>query len=93
MINKISIIGGDLRIVKLVQMLSEDGIEINTFALEKAESLSLSASWILSFKSILLRIVFEELRKFAIRISFDLFEIFMNIHFAVAHFDNKTCYI
>jgi len=37
---KISVIGGDLRIVKLVQMLSEDGFEINTFALEKAESIS-----------------------------------------------------
>jgi len=37
---KISIIGGDLRIVKLVQMLSEEGFEINTFALEKAESIS-----------------------------------------------------
>lgn len=37
---KISVIGGDLRIVKLVQMLSEDGYDINIFALEKAESLS-----------------------------------------------------
>jgi len=36
---KISIIGGDLRIVKLVQMLSEDGFDISTFALEKAESI------------------------------------------------------
>lgn len=34
---RISVIGGDLRIVKLVQMLSEDGYDINTFALEKAE--------------------------------------------------------
>lgn len=37
---KVSIIGGDLRIVKLVQMLSEDGIEVYTFALEKAESIT-----------------------------------------------------
>lgn len=37
---KISIIGGDLRIVKLVQMLSEDNIEVYTFALEKAENIS-----------------------------------------------------
>jgi len=37
---KISVIGGDLRIVKLVQMLSEDGFDINTFALEKAENIS-----------------------------------------------------
>jgi len=37
---KISVIGGDLRIVKLVQMLSEDGFDIKTFALEKAENIS-----------------------------------------------------
>lgn len=37
---KISIVGGDLRIVKLVQMLSEDGFSINTYALEKAESIT-----------------------------------------------------
>jgi len=37
MINKISIIGGDLRIVKLAEMLVEEGVEVFTYALEKAE--------------------------------------------------------
>ena len=36
---KISIIGGDLRIVKLVQMLAEEGKVVKCFALEKAEVL------------------------------------------------------
>lgn len=35
----IAIIGGDLRIVKLAEMLAEDHIIIKTYALEKAESL------------------------------------------------------
>ena len=39
MIQTISIIGGDLRIVKLIEMLSNDGYEIWTYALEKAENL------------------------------------------------------
>lgn len=37
---KISIIGGDLRIVNLAKMLVEDGFEVVTYALEKAEELS-----------------------------------------------------
>ena len=37
MINKISIIGGDLRIVKLAEMLLEEGVEVFTYALEKSE--------------------------------------------------------
>ncbi len=37
---KISIIGGDLRIVNLAKMLAEDGFEVITYALEKAEELS-----------------------------------------------------
>lgn len=37
---KISIIGGDLRIVNLAQMMAEDGFEVVTYALEKAEELS-----------------------------------------------------
>lgn len=36
---KIGVIGGDLRIVKLVEMLTKDGYEVNTYALEKAESI------------------------------------------------------
>lgn len=36
MINKIAIIGGDLRIVKLVGMLEKDGYEVCTYGLEKA---------------------------------------------------------
>lgn len=37
MISKISIIGGDLRIVKLVEMLIEEGVEVFSYGLEKAE--------------------------------------------------------
>lgn len=40
MIKKITIIGGDLRIVKLVEMLAEDKFEIKTYAMEKADSIS-----------------------------------------------------
>lgn len=32
-----AIIGGDLRIIKLVKMLAEEGNKIYTFGLEKAE--------------------------------------------------------
>ena len=34
---KISIIGGDLRMVKLAQMLEQDGNEVTTYGMEKAE--------------------------------------------------------
>ena len=37
---KISIIGGDLRIVKLAQMLAEEGEEVYTYAIEQAEVLA-----------------------------------------------------
>lgn len=37
---KIAVIGGDLRIVKLVEMLAKDGYEISTYGLEKAESIT-----------------------------------------------------
>ena len=37
MINKISIIGGDLRIVKLTEMLIEEGVEVFTYGLEKSD--------------------------------------------------------
>lgn len=37
MINKISIIGGDLRIVKLAEMLIEEGVEVFTYGLDKSE--------------------------------------------------------
>jgi len=37
MINKISIIGGDLRIVKLVDMLIEEGVEVFSYGLENSE--------------------------------------------------------
>ena len=37
MINKISIIGGDLRIVKLAEMLIEEGVEVFSYGLERAE--------------------------------------------------------
>ena len=37
MINKISIVGGDLRIVKLAEMLVEEGAEVFTYALENAD--------------------------------------------------------
>ena len=39
MINKISIIGGDLRIVKLAEMLVEEGVEVFTYGLENSEVL------------------------------------------------------
>lgn len=41
MIKKISVVGGDLRIVKLIQMLANDGFEINTYALEKIEDIEM----------------------------------------------------
>lgn len=37
MINKISIIGGDLRIVKLAEMLIDEGVEVFTYGLENSE--------------------------------------------------------
>jgi len=37
MINKISIIGGDLRIVKLAEMLIEEGVDVYSYGLEKAD--------------------------------------------------------
>lgn len=37
MINKISIIGGDLRLVKLVEMLIEEGAQVFTYALENSD--------------------------------------------------------
>lgn len=37
--NRICVIGGDLRIVKLVEMLAKDGIEVYIYGLENAESL------------------------------------------------------
>lgn len=37
MINKISIIGGDLRIVKLAEMLIEEGVEVFTYGLDKSD--------------------------------------------------------
>jgi len=40
LIHRVAVIGGDLRIVKLVEMLSKDNFEINTYAMEKAESIS-----------------------------------------------------
>lgn len=39
MIKKISIIGGDLRIVKLAEMLAKDEFKLYTYAIDKAESL------------------------------------------------------
>ena len=41
MINKISIIGGDLRIVKLAEMLIEEGVEVFSYGLEKADIVDL----------------------------------------------------
>lgn len=38
-VDKISVIGGDLRIIKLVEMLAEDTIKIKLYGLEKAEEL------------------------------------------------------
>jgi len=43
MINKISIIGGDLRIVKLAEMLIEEGVEVFLYGLEKAEELEINS--------------------------------------------------
>lgn len=40
MIQNISIIGGDLRIVKLAELLAKDNFKIKTYAIEKAEELS-----------------------------------------------------
>lgn len=40
MIKKIAVIGGDLRLVKLIEMLAKDGYEVNTYAIEKAEIIS-----------------------------------------------------
>lgn len=37
MINKISIIGGDLRMVKLAEMLIEEGVEVFSYGLDNAE--------------------------------------------------------
>ena len=37
MINKISIIGGDLRIAKLAEMLVDEGVEVFTYGLENSE--------------------------------------------------------
>lgn len=37
---KVTVIGGDLRMVKLVEMLARDNYEVYTYALEKAESIS-----------------------------------------------------
>lgn len=37
MINKISIIGGDLRIAKLAEMLIDEGVEVYTYELENSE--------------------------------------------------------
>lgn len=39
MIQTIAIVGGDLRVVKLAEMLAKDNFKIKTYALEKAESL------------------------------------------------------
>ena len=40
MINNISIIGGDLRIIKLVKMLSDDGFSIKTYGLDNSDELN-----------------------------------------------------
>ena len=40
MIQNISIIGGDLRIVKLAELLAKDNFKIKTYAIEEAEELS-----------------------------------------------------
>lgn len=40
MIQNIAIIGGDLRIVKLAEMLAKDEFKIKTYAIEKAENLN-----------------------------------------------------
>lgn len=41
MIKKISVIGGDLRIVKLIEMLAKDDFEISTYALEKIDEIAM----------------------------------------------------
>lgn len=40
MIQNIAIVGGDLRIVKLAEMLAKDNFKIKTYAIEKAENLN-----------------------------------------------------
>lgn len=40
MIKKIAVIGGDLRIVKLAEMLAKENFEINSYAMEKSKSIS-----------------------------------------------------
>ena len=40
MIQNISIIGGDLRIVKLAELLAKDNFKIKTYAIEEAEELN-----------------------------------------------------
>jgi len=42
MINKISILGGDLRIVKLAEMLIEEGVEVFSYGLENADVLDMN---------------------------------------------------
>ena len=39
MIKKIAVIGGDLRIVKLAEMLAKENFEINSYAMEKSKSI------------------------------------------------------
>ena len=39
MSKKFAVIGGDLRIIKLVKMLARDGNEVYTYGLEKAEEI------------------------------------------------------
>lgn len=40
MINKIGVVGGDLRIVKLVEMLKKEGYTITTYGLEKSDEIT-----------------------------------------------------
>ena len=40
MIKKIAVIGGDLRIVKLAEMLTKENFEVNSYAMEKSKSIS-----------------------------------------------------
>mgnify|MGYP000735543388 CR=1 FL=1 len=42
--NKFAIIGGDLRIVKLAEMLAEEGNEIYAYGLEKSEDIKNKAN-------------------------------------------------
>lgn len=44
---KITIIGGDLRIVKLAEMLSKDGFEVYSFGMEKAERIEITRCYTL----------------------------------------------